>query len=291
MPTAPACAANSVCFDLVLAQILLVVVPDFFGTAVKAGPSHVVLWLSAIVALLHPAGFGRRSPQPPDAARRRPLRMGAFRLQRSDRISGRLESVALHHVVCRDYWSGNNHLPGLCNTLAGVDGRQQVGCSRGVGGLDRGPNVAGQPWIPHRQVVQQCRQHRRAHHGRRARCTAVCKRMARSGCIVPSFTSGRTIAHAVHAQRLQQDDLRRAQRLRVRRHLRRRIAQSGSQYRALHPDHRAGNRADLHPHDQRNPGVRFSRFGRRHRTDPASSDAWVLEAWAPSSCLLRYSFC
>ena len=28
--------------DLILAQILLVVVPDFFGTAVKAGPAHVV---------------------------------------------------------------------------------------------------------------------------------------------------------------------------------------------------------------------------------------------------------
>lgn len=34
--------------DLVLASILLVVIPDFFGTAAKAGPSHVVLWLIAI---------------------------------------------------------------------------------------------------------------------------------------------------------------------------------------------------------------------------------------------------
>ena len=40
--------------DLVLAQILLVVVPDFFGTAVKAGPTHVVLWLSAIVLFFVP---------------------------------------------------------------------------------------------------------------------------------------------------------------------------------------------------------------------------------------------
>lgn len=40
--------------DLVLAQILLVVVPDFFGTAVKAGPAHVVLWLSAIVLFFIP---------------------------------------------------------------------------------------------------------------------------------------------------------------------------------------------------------------------------------------------
>jgi len=41
-------------FDLVLAQILLVVVPDFFGTAVKAGPSHVALWISAIVLFFIP---------------------------------------------------------------------------------------------------------------------------------------------------------------------------------------------------------------------------------------------
>ena len=40
--------------DLVLAQILLVIVPDFFGTAVKAGPSHVVLWLSAMLLFFIP---------------------------------------------------------------------------------------------------------------------------------------------------------------------------------------------------------------------------------------------
>ena len=41
-------------FDLILAQILLVIVPDFFGTAVKAGPSHVVLWLSAMLLFFIP---------------------------------------------------------------------------------------------------------------------------------------------------------------------------------------------------------------------------------------------
>lgn len=40
--------------DLVLASILLVVIPDFFGTAVLAGPSHVVLWLIAIVFFFLP---------------------------------------------------------------------------------------------------------------------------------------------------------------------------------------------------------------------------------------------
>jgi glutamate:GABA antiporter len=40
--------------DLLLAQILAVVVADFFGTAVKAGPSHVVLWLFAILLFFIP---------------------------------------------------------------------------------------------------------------------------------------------------------------------------------------------------------------------------------------------
>jgi amino acid transporter len=41
-------------FDLILAQILLVIVPDFFGTAVKAGPAHVVLWLTAMLLFFIP---------------------------------------------------------------------------------------------------------------------------------------------------------------------------------------------------------------------------------------------
>lgn len=40
--------------DLVFASILLVVIPDFFGTAVKAGPAHVLLWLLAIALFFIP---------------------------------------------------------------------------------------------------------------------------------------------------------------------------------------------------------------------------------------------
>ncbi len=43
--------------DLVLASLLLVVIPDFFGTAVKAGPAHVVLWLFAILLFFIPQAF------------------------------------------------------------------------------------------------------------------------------------------------------------------------------------------------------------------------------------------
>src|SRR4029077_7699326 len=35
-------------FDLVLAQLLIIIVADYIGTAVKAGTSHVAFWLIAI---------------------------------------------------------------------------------------------------------------------------------------------------------------------------------------------------------------------------------------------------
>lgn len=40
--------------DLWLAQILLVIVPEFFGTAAKAGSTHVVLWVLAILLFFVP---------------------------------------------------------------------------------------------------------------------------------------------------------------------------------------------------------------------------------------------
>jgi glutamate:GABA antiporter len=41
-------------FDLVMAQVLLVMVLDFFGTAAKAGSAHVVFWLVAFVLFFVP---------------------------------------------------------------------------------------------------------------------------------------------------------------------------------------------------------------------------------------------
>jgi len=43
--------------DLVFASVLMVVIPDFFGTAVKAGQSSVLLWLFAIVLFFLPQSF------------------------------------------------------------------------------------------------------------------------------------------------------------------------------------------------------------------------------------------
>ena len=43
--------------DLVFAQILIIIVPEFFGTAVKAGNAHVVLWLLAIVLFFIPHAY------------------------------------------------------------------------------------------------------------------------------------------------------------------------------------------------------------------------------------------
>ena len=41
-------------FDLVLAQILIIIVADYMGTAVKAGSSHVAFWILAIVSFFVP---------------------------------------------------------------------------------------------------------------------------------------------------------------------------------------------------------------------------------------------
>ncbi len=41
-------------FDLILAQILIIIVADYMGTAVKAGSSHVVFWLLAIATFFVP---------------------------------------------------------------------------------------------------------------------------------------------------------------------------------------------------------------------------------------------
>ncbi|PYX49282.1 MAG: hypothetical protein DMG79_09205, partial [Acidobacteria bacterium] len=41
-------------FDLILAQILIIIVADYMGTAVKAGSSHVVFWILAIAFFFVP---------------------------------------------------------------------------------------------------------------------------------------------------------------------------------------------------------------------------------------------
>lgn len=41
-------------FDLVLAQLLIIIVADYMGTAVKAGSSHVVFWILAIALFFVP---------------------------------------------------------------------------------------------------------------------------------------------------------------------------------------------------------------------------------------------
>jgi glutamate:GABA antiporter len=40
--------------DLVLAQLLYIIIPEFFGTAAKAGSSHVALWILAIAVFFIP---------------------------------------------------------------------------------------------------------------------------------------------------------------------------------------------------------------------------------------------
>ena len=82
-----------------------------------------------------------------------------------------------------------------------------------VGSSDRGANVAGRTRLQRWQMVQQCRQHRRAHHGCRAHRAAVRECSARNSGRVSSSSARRPAAHCFHAQRFQQDDLWSAQRI------------------------------------------------------------------------------
>ena len=41
-------------FDLVMAQILVIFVPDYFGTAIKAGDAHVVFWIAGMLLFFLP---------------------------------------------------------------------------------------------------------------------------------------------------------------------------------------------------------------------------------------------
>ena len=43
--------------DLVLAQLLIIIVADYMGAAVKAGASHVVFWIVAIATFFIPQGL------------------------------------------------------------------------------------------------------------------------------------------------------------------------------------------------------------------------------------------
>jgi amino acid transporter len=70
--------------DLILAQVMIVIVPEFFGTAVKAGPAHVVLWLGAIILFFVPQALVVSYLN-----RRMPLEGGLYewaRLAFSDRV-------------------------------------------------------------------------------------------------------------------------------------------------------------------------------------------------------------
>ena len=114
--------------DLILAQILLVIVPDFFGTAVKAGPAHVVLWLSAMVLFFIPLALIVAHLN-----RLMPFEGGLYEWARlafndRNRISRRMESMALHHALCRRDRTGHRDFPFVRDAVPGhgwptTDGR------------------------------------------------------------------------------------------------------------------------------------------------------------------------
>ena len=159
--------------DLVLAQILIIIVADYMGTAVKAGSSHVVFWILAIATFLRSAGSGRNPHEPPAPGRRWTLRMGAHRLQRSDRISRRLESLAVRDPLRWPRRPGHRLVRVLCNSRRRLDRVQQMAHRRRIVRRDCHHHVHRGSRPRNRQVDQQRRSHRLPHHDRRADRDAV----------------------------------------------------------------------------------------------------------------------
>ena len=114
--------------DLVFTQILFIVGLPWVGVAAKQGPAHVVL-LAAGDRLLLPA-VGRRGhlPQSADAARGRPVPVGEARLQRTRRVPGRVEPVAV-----RDPQHVGDRPPGDAVLSATCSGRRASGSPRNGG--------------------------------------------------------------------------------------------------------------------------------------------------------------
>ena len=81
---------------MVLAQFLYIMIPEFFGTAARAGPSHVALWILAIAVFFIPEALVVAHLN-----RLMPLEGGAF-------TNGR----GWHSATESDFW-----LPGICGCM------------------------------------------------------------------------------------------------------------------------------------------------------------------------------
>ena len=134
-------------------------------------------------------------------------------------------------------------------------------------------DVHCRPGAPYWQVDQQRGSDRLPDHGCTAHRNASSKPLAWDTQGISSAATGRATPHHFQPQRLQQDDVWSAYRIRIHCRLRRRMPQSGAAPAAIGMDHGADDCAHLHSGHERDSGVRAPFRGGRGRSRGAGIES------------------
>ena len=204
---------------------------------------------------------GRDLPEPPDAARGRPLSMGEAWIQRADRFPRRLEPVDLrdrelvragppgHHV---SFVRARARRPLDVRTQA-VDRRHRLGADR-----QPGRRLGARPG--HRQVGAQRRRGADSRAVRRDCRTADRQLLQWDAAHRAALFAGAAGVHAAQPEYSREDGVRRAWRFRVHGDCRGRVSRPGPRHRAIGGDCRADRRGDVHPRHRRRALLRAGRI-------------------------------
>src|SRR6266550_3300130 len=209
--------------------------------------------------------------------------------QRRHRLPRGVESLALRGPLRRLHRFGHRQLPGLRHrSHRRKRGHKSLDRSRYFRRDDRAVDVCRAARLARWKVGHECRQLPYRTYHRSPRAHAIHSPVARLAVRISPAAPRHPAAHALQSQRFQQNDFRCALRIRIRRHLCRRIPQSRAPPQTRHPHHRSAHRASLHLWYQRHPRLCIPGLRRCNRPDPASAPPRLLRAWPCSSHRSRY---
>ena len=259
--------------DLVFTQILFIIGLPWVGVAAKLGPAHVVFWLIAIALFYIPSAIVVIYLN-----RLMPLEGGLYQWAKLgfNDFAG--------FMVAWNLW-----LFAILNTSeTGIQVTQYLGYVLGPArrtiGRERPLHRRGQRDHLCRalgagdsrpepgQVGAQGGRRADGRDLRHAAAVAVAESRHGNAHRVPSARDRRAGHLGDEPQPSGQDGIRRARRLRVRGHSRRRVPRSGADDRAIGRDRRADHRGDVHPRHELGAGVGSDRSDRPHRADSAGAE-------------------
>src|SRR5437879_543361 len=174
--------------------------------------------------------------------------------QRRHRLPRGVESLALRGPLRRLHRIGHRQLPGLRHrSRRRKRGHKALAGSRYFRPDDRAVDVCRAARLARWKVGHECRQLPYRTYHRSPRAYAIHSPVARLAVRISPAAPRHPAARALQSQRFQQNDFRCALRIRIRRHLCRRIPQSRAPPQTRHPHHRSAHRASLHLWYQRDP--------------------------------------